>query len=85
MTVNLGMDHIQSNDESPRNSEHQSSSKRAYETKWEEQSRYTQTRTFWQQWERRAKPDNQENRATGKERKRTGAKEEDQGSKKGNK
>jgi hypothetical protein len=66
MTVNLGIAHIQSNDESPRNSEQQSSSKRAYETKWEEQSRYTQTKTFWEQWERRAKQDKKEKRATGK-------------------
>ena len=83
MTVNLGIAHTQSNHESPMNSEQQSSSKRACETKREEQSRYTQTKTFWEQWERRAKQDKKEKRATGKEGKRTGAKEEDQGGNKG--
>ena len=66
MTVNLGIAHIQSNDESPRQSEQQSSSKRACETKREEQSRYTQTRMFWEQWERHAKQDKKENKAKGK-------------------
>ncbi len=66
MTVNLGIARVQSNAESPRNSEQQSSSKRACETKREEQSRYTQTRMFWEQWERHAKQDKQENKAKGK-------------------
>ena len=50
----------------PENTEQQSLSRKACETKKEEESRYLRTKMFWEHRERQAKEDRQENGAQGK-------------------